>query len=208
VAGPRVCRYDSSMVDPARRRATYEDVLAAPPDKIAEIVDGVLELSPRPAKAHAIASSVLGEELGPPFRRGRGGPGGWILVDEPELHLGADVLVPDLAGWRRERMPVVRTELPYFTLAPDWLCEVLSPSTSKLDRARKLPIYARAEVRHVWLVDPLARTLEVLRLESGRWSILGTHADDARVRAEPFDAIELELGALWADVEPPASEPR
>ncbi len=137
------------------------------------------------------------------FRRGRGGPGGWIIIDEPELHLEGDVVVPDLAGWRRERMPIVTTEEAYFTLAPDWICEVLSPSTAKLDRAEKLPIYAAAGVKHVWLVEPLARTLEVYRLEATRWSLLDTYVDDARIRAEPFDAIELELGLLWSDVQLP-----
>src|SRR5690606_27523612 len=131
----------------------------------------------------------------------RGGPGGWILLFEPELHLEEDILVPDLAGWRRERLPVVPAE-PYLTLAPDWVCEVLSPSTSKLDRAAKLPAYAREQVRHVWLVDPLTRLLEVLRLESGRWSLLGTYSDSAKVRAEPFEVFELELAVLWADCEP------
>ena len=109
--------------------------------------------------------------------------------------------MPDLGGWRRERMPVLTTELPFFTLAPDWVCEVLSRSTNRSDRTEKLPIYARERVAHAWLVDPLDRTLEVLRLENGRWSILAVHRDDERVRAEPFDAIELELGVLWADVQ-------
>ena len=193
------------MVDAVKRRATYQDVLDAPEHKVAELIDGVLHVSPRPAKPHAMAATALSEELGPPFKRGRGGPGGWIIVFEPEIHFGADVLVPDLAGWRRERMPVVTTEEAYFTLAPDWICEVLSPSTRKLDRAEKLPIYAAAGVKHVWLVDPLARTLEIYRLEGTHWVLLATHADDARIRAEPFDAIELELGLLWADVQ--LSEP-
>jgi len=184
-----------------RRRATYEDVLAAPPEKVAEVVDGELYLSPRPAKPHTAAASALGEELGPAFKRGRGGPGGWILLDEPELHLIEDILVPDMAGWRRERMPVMTNELPYFDLAPDWACEVLSDSTRKLDRAKKVPIYARSGVKHVWLVDPIARTLEVLRLEREKYMIMATWADDARVRAEPFDAIELDLAVLWADVQ-------
>ncbi|HVY47067.1 MAG TPA: Uma2 family endonuclease [Minicystis sp.] len=196
------------MGAPAPRKATYADVLAAPRHQVAEIIDGELHLHPRPAKPHAAAATALGEELGPPFKRGRGGPGGWLLLDEPELHLGADILVPDLAGWRRERMPVITTDEPYFTLAPDWICEVLSPSTSRIDRAEKLPIYARERVGHAWLVDPLDRTLEVLRLENGRWSILAVHRDDERVRAEPFDAIELELGILWADVDLGAATPR
>lgn len=166
---------------------------------MAELIGGELRLRPRPAKPHAAAASALGEELGPPFKRGRGGPGGWILLDEPELHLAEDVLVPDLAGRRRERLPALDAE-PYFTLPPDWVCEVLSRSTSKTDRSEKLPIYAREAVRHAWLVDPIVRTLEVLRLEQGRWSILGVFRDEQIVRAEPFEALALELGILWADV--------
>jgi Uma2 family endonuclease len=184
-----------------RRRATYEDVLAAPPEKVAEVIDGELYLFPRPAKPHTAAASALGEELGPAFKRGRGGPGGWILLDEPELHMVEDILVPDLAGWRRERMPVMSADLPYFDLAPDWVCEVLSDATRKLDRAKKVPIYARSGVTNVWLVDPIARTLEVLRLEREKYVIMATWADDAKVRAEPFDAIELDLAILWADVQ-------
>ena len=134
------------------------------------------------------------------MKRDRGGPGGWILLFEPELHLGADIVVADLAGWRRERMPELTNEEPYFTLPPDWVCEVLSPSTGKTDRARKLPMYARDGVSHAWLVDPLLHMLEVLRLVEGRWSIVSTHVDDEKVRAEPFDAIELDLSILWADV--------
>ena len=107
-----------------------------------------------------------------------------------------DVVVPDIAGWRRERMPTIPS-VAYFTLAPDWLCEVLSPSTKAIDRRKKLPIYAREGVGHVWLVDPLLQTLEVLRLESERWSLVAAHEADAKVRAEPFDAIELALRALW-----------
>jgi Uma2 family endonuclease len=188
------------MVQPARRRATYEDVLAAPDHVVAEIIDGELMLSPRPAKPHAAATTALGEELGPPFKRGRGGPGGWILLFEPEVHLGGDVLVPDLGGWRRERMPVMTNDEAYFTVAPDWVCEVLSPSTAATDRAQKLPIYAREGVTHVWLVDPLQRTLEILRRAGERWLIVGVHRGEAKVRAEPFDAIELDLAILWADV--------
>jgi Uma2 family endonuclease len=188
------------MADPARRRATYQDVLDAPRHMVAEIIDGELRLQPRPAKPHAAAASTLGAEIVPPFQRGRGGPGGWIILDEPELHLGGDILVPDLAGWRRARLPFLTDEEPYFSLAPDWVCEVLSPRTGKADRAEKLPIYAREAVPYAWLVDPLLRTLEALRLESGRWLILEVWHDEARVRAEPFDAIELELGLLWADV--------
>jgi Uma2 family endonuclease len=186
------------MADPARRRATYADVLAVPAHLVAEVLFGVLYTQPRPAAAHTRAATHLGGELHGPFDRGRGGPGGWILLDEPELHLGEDILVPDLAGWRRERMTAFPFDAAYFTLAPDWICEVLSPSTTKIDRGDKLSIYARENVRHAWLLDPVAHTLEVLRLENGRWSILAVYKDDAVVRAEPFDAIELALSSLWA----------
>ena len=189
------------MADAGKKRATYDDVLAAPPHKVAEIVDGELILSPRPAARHAAAASVLSEELGPPFKRGRGGPGGWLIVYEPELHFASDVLVPDLAGWRRERMAVL-PDAPFMTLPPDWICEVLSPGSFRFDRKQKMPIYAEQGVRNAWLVDPVERTLEVFRLVEKRWLLLATFADDERVRAEPFDAIELELGLLWADVEP------
>ena len=156
------------MTEPATRRATYEDVLAAPEHMVAELLAGELHLHPRPAGPHSAAASALGEELGPPFKRGKGGPGGWIILDEPELHLGGEVLVPDLAGWRRTTMDHVGN-VPYFETRPDWVCEVLSPSTEKTDRAVKLPIYAREAVGHAWLVNPLVRTLEVLRLDQGLW---------------------------------------
>jgi Uma2 family endonuclease len=185
------------MGDPAKRRATYEDLLAVPEHLVAELINGALITNPRPAARHARASSSLGGELYGPFDRGKGGPGGWILLDEPELHLHGDVLVPDLAGWRRERMP----ELPdaaAFELAPDWVCEVLSPATAATDRAEKMPIYARERVPYLWLVDPIARTLEACRLEKDRWLLLGTWRDDARVRVDPFAELELELAGLWA----------
>jgi len=184
------------MVDAARRRATYDDVLAAPAHLVAELLDGELSLVPRPAMGHTVVASTLGAELGGPFQRGRGGPGGWWILDEPELHLAADVLVPDLAGWRRERMPEM-PRVPYFELAPDWVCEVLSPSTAGLDRVKKLGIYLREGVGYVWFVDPEGRTLEVFRREAQAYVVAQTFTGDDPVRAEPFDAIELELGLLW-----------
>lgn len=177
--------------------ATYDDLRALAPNLVGEIVGGVLHASPRPAFPHAAAASAIGEELGPPFKRGKGGPGGWVILDEPELHLADDVVVPDLAGWRRDRMPEM-PDTPFTTLAPDWLCEVLSPSTQKLDRGEKLPLYARERVTHVWLVDPRDQFLEVLRLDGETYRIVTTFTGDAKVRAEPFDAIELDLAILWA----------
>jgi Uma2 family endonuclease len=117
-------------------------------------------------------------------------------MDEPELHLGRDVLVPDLAGWKRSRLPMVPREA-FFSLAPDWVCEVLSPSTAALDRVRKKPVYAREGVEYVWFVDPVGRTLESFHLQEGRWVELGSWSGSDLVRAAPFDAIELELQALW-----------
>jgi len=184
------------MADTARRKATYEDVLAAPEHLVAEVIDGELYTHPRPAAPHAEAASVLGMDIGSAFHRGRGGPGGWIILVEPELHLDPNILVPDLAGWRRERLPEVPKEA-FITLAPDWVCEVLSPGTALLDRRRKMPIYARERVPHLWLVDPIVRSLEVYLLERERYVHLGTFGENERVRAVPFDAIELELEALW-----------
>jgi Uma2 family endonuclease len=139
---------------------------------------------------------VLGAELIGPFHIGRTGPGGWVILFEPELHLREDVLVPDVAGWRRERMPEIPNVVG-FELAPDWVCEVLSPSTKAVDRADKLPIYAREKTEHVWFVDPIVRTLEAFRLDGDTYRLAGTWRDEARVRLAPFDAIELELTNLW-----------
>src|SRR5579883_556917 len=150
------------MADPAKRRATYDDLLAVPPRFVAEIVDGILYANPRPAAPHARSMSRLGGDLMGPFDRGKDGPGGWVILDEPELHLQGDVVVPDIAGWRRERMPEVPAGA-YFDLAPDWVCEALSPSTAAIDRGEKMPVYLRERVAHVWLVDPAAKTHEVFR---------------------------------------------
>jgi Uma2 family endonuclease len=186
------------MGDTLRRKATSADLEQLPPDVVGEIIDGKLYVGPRPAFPHAEAASLLGAELIGPFHRGRGGPGGWRIVHEPNLRMDEDVLVPDLAGWRRERLPEPPRTGPV-TLAPDWVCEVLSPSTAAHDRSLKLPVYAHEGVRHVWLVDPQLHTLEVFRLEGSRYTLLVTHVGSARVRAEPFEAIELELGALWGE---------
>ncbi|HZR84053.1 MAG TPA: Uma2 family endonuclease [Candidatus Binatia bacterium] len=190
---------------PARRPATYEDLLAVPDNLVAEIVDGELFTSPRPAAPHAIAAAALGGDVLGPFNGPPGharGPGGWWILMEPELHFGPDVVVPDFAGWRRERLPRIE-DVPYFTLAPDWVCEVASPSTAALDRGRKMGVYARASVPNLWLVDPLARTVEVYRLTEhhGRpaWLLAVTHVGGETVRIEPFDAIELELARWWLE---------
>ena len=181
---------------PLKKGATYDDLRRVPDHYVAEMFDGELYASPRPAVPHARAATVLGTKLGDPFDSGLNGPGGWLILIEPELHFGNDVLVPHLTGWRRERLPALPNEA-YLTLAPDWICEVVSPSTEGIDRGCKLRIYAREGVTHAWLVDPLRRSLEVLTLESGTFGQLDEHHGDARVRSRPFDAIELELRSLW-----------
>lgn len=185
------------MTGSGRGRATYEDLLKVPDHFVAEIINGELVTSPRPASPHARAASSIGGELYGPFDRGRSGPGGWVILDEPELHLLGHVLVPDLAGWRRTRMPEM-PDATAFELAPDWVCEVLSPSTAAIDRADKVPIYAQAGIAHVWLADPLLKTLEVLRLVDGGYRLVTTARGDVKPRLEPFDAVELDLSALWS----------
>ena len=181
------------------RRATYQDVLNAPPHKVAEVISGTLHTHPKPAARHALASSILGGSLVNPFSRGSGGPGGRWIIDEPELHLGEDIVVPDLAGWRRETMPEY-PDAAYFTIAPDWTCEVLSPSTRRLDQSEKRDLYAREGVLHLWFVDPDAWTLEAFELRERQWLLLATLAGDVPVSLPPFDAITFPLDALWPEV--------
>lgn len=192
-----LCYTLEAMADPPRRRATSDDLKQVPSNLVAEIINGELVTSPRPAPRHARAASSLGGELYGPFDRGRGGPGGWIILDEPELHFHGDVLVPDLGGWRRERMPAL-PESSAFELAPDWVSEVLSPSTASVDRTQKLPIYARERVGHVWLIDPALQTLEVFRLDGASYRLVGAWRGDAVVQCEPFEALALRLADLWA----------
>jgi Uma2 family endonuclease len=199
MAMPPPGRYDRLMKAKERAPATYADLLQVPDHLVAEIVEGELIATPRPAARHAHAASAVAGELFGPFHRRPGtpgGPGGWWILFEPELHLGPDVLVPDLAGWRQERMPVV-PDVAFFEQPPDWVCEILSPRTERLDRRHKVALYARAEVGHLWLVNPVAKTLEIYRREGPHWLLLVTHAEDERVRAEPFDAVELELARWW-----------
>lgn len=184
-----------------KRRPTYADIEALPPEVDGEILAGELVVTPRTAPPHTRTASVLGGLLIPPFDLGRGGPGGWWIDDEPELALGTDPdydpVIPDLAGWRVDTMPEHPEGTAQYHVVPDWVCEVVSPKTARPDRVLKLPFYARSGVGHAWLVDPIARTLEVFRLEGGHYVLARTASEDDRVRAEPFDAVELDLSLLW-----------
>lgn len=177
--------------------ATYEDLLQVPDTMVAELIDGELYAWPRPAGPHTKAASVLGMIIGSAFHLGTTGPGGWWILDEPELHLAAgDVFVPDLAGWRCERMPHEPDD-HRFTVVPDWVCEVLSRSTERVDRVKKMPIYARNGVAYAWIVDVEQQFLEVKRLVDGVWTDIASFAGDVRVRAEPFGEIEVPMTLVW-----------
>ena len=187
-----------------RRRDTYADLEAVPAGKVAELLAGVRHVQPRPAPPHAATGATLVIAIGGPFQLGsNGGPGGWHIRYEPELHFsdptepGAiDVLIPDVAGWREERMPA-HPKTAWFAPAPDWICEVLSPSTKRFDRNEKLPIYAREGVPHTWLIDPAQQSVEVHGLIDGAYRKLVTADGAARVRMPPFKVLELDLSLLW-----------
>jgi Uma2 family endonuclease len=188
------------MADAARSNlhtASYADLEALPDHVNGEIIAGDLVVSPRPALRHARASSRLGARLGGPFDLGDNGPGGWQILFEPELHLGDDVVIPDLGGWRVERLPEVPDE-PWLSLAPDWVCEVASPSTAAIDRGPKREIYAREGVTHLWIVEPHAKTLEILRLADGVYFVAAVYSGDDVIHPEPFDALPFELAVLWS----------
>lgn len=184
------------------RDATYEDLMQVPENQVAEIIHGQLYVWPRPGGMHARFASALGMDIGPPYDRGRGGPGGWWILDEPEVHLSEHVLVPDLAGWRRERLPVIPRD-HIFTVPPDWVCEVLSPSTARVDRAKKLPIYVRHEVDYAWIVDPVIQTVEIMHRVTNHWIVEAVFGGDDVMRAAPFEEAVIDLASIWG---PPDSE--
>lgn len=185
------------MLNPKIRQATYADLQALPSNVVGEIVFGSLYAHARPSPKHGVTATELATELSSPFGRGRGGPGGWIFIVEPELHLGPNVVVPDIAGWKRDRLTPF-PDTAFISTPPDWLAEILSPSTQALDRTDKLSVYAEFGVGHCWYVDPLARTLEVLALASGKWTIAATFKDADTVAAPPFQAHSFSLDVLWA----------
>jgi len=187
------------MPEAAKKKATYDDLYSIPEDMTGQIIDGELIVTPRPSLEHSLASSCLGAALGPPYYHGRsGGPGGWVILDEPEIKFAESILVPDLVGWRKERFAGLK-QANWISIVPDWICEVLSPGTLRLDRVKKMALYGQHGVQHSWLIDPLAKTLEIFRLESGRWVLLGAFSEGDRVRAEPFQEIEIDLSVLWLE---------
>lgn len=188
-----------AMGQAAHGKTVYEALEALPEGVTGEILHGQLHTQPRPSGPHALAAFNLGGELRDPYTRGRGGPGGWWILIEPELHLirDAEVLVPDLAGWRRERMPEIPSD-QRFGVVPDWICEILSPATRSKDREIKMPIYARYGVAYAWLVDPEARSLEAYELRDGQWSRLAGYAAPEMVETAPFEAAAFRLADLWS----------
>ena len=194
------------MAEVTDKLATYADIEALPANVVGEILYGRLVTHPRPSLVHVYASSALGIELGGPFQRGRGGPGGWYILDEPEIHFGDHVVVPDMAGWKKERMSRL-PDTAAFHIVPDWVCEFLSPSTQRHDKGDKRDIYAEFGVPHLWYVDPIQRILEVFRLSGRDWIAGQTFFDDDPVQAPPFDAVTFSLGSLWDTPEAPDATP-
>ena len=182
---------------PAGQPATYADIEAAPEHLVAEIIDGELVTHPRPSFRHGGAAMALGTALTAPYQfRRDGGPGGWVFIIEPELRFDTQLLVPDLAGWRVERLVDIPEKGPV-SILPDWVCEVLSASTERRDRTVKRRIYAEAGVPFFWLVDPRHQSLDAFELVSGQWMLNGSWSSDDLVCAKPFDAIRFSLADLW-----------
>ncbi len=186
------------MIRTAKTHSLYDQLMNLPETLTGEILNGQLHTQPRPTGPHALTGSSLGDELVGPFQKGRGGPGGWWIIDEPEIHFVRDieVAVPDLAGWKRERMPAVPRD-HRFEVVPNWVCEILSPSTASKDREIKMPLYARHSVQYAWIVDPFRRSLEAMELKNGTWTLLGSFREEDLVAVAPFDAITIALSDLW-----------
>lgn len=186
------------MSDLAEKKATYVDLYNIPENTTGQIVNGELVVTPRPSTRHTLAGIAVSGKLVPPFHFGKDGPGGWVILYEHEIMLGENLLVPDFSGWRKERFPGV-PEKNWISVPPDWICEILSPGTARLDRVQKMPIYALHGAKYIWLIDPIMKTLEVFRLDSGKWVFLAAFADKDKVRAEPFDEIEIDLADFWME---------
>ncbi len=177
----------------------YTQLERLSPNMIGEIIDGQLYVHPRPAPKHILTTSSLGVSLGP-FQKGQSGPGGWWIFDEPEIHfvVKTEVVVPDLAGWKRERLPKM-PDTAYFAVVPDWVCEVLSPGNKEFDLEKKQLTYEKYGVAYYWIVDPIKKTLEVLVLQEGKYQLKGTFTGNEKINAVPFHEITMDLQYLWAE---------
>lgn len=184
------------MTDLAEKPASYQEIIDLPENMVGEIINGHLKTHPRPVPKHTLAASSIGDELVSPFQKGRGGPGGWWILDEPECHLEGNILVPDIAGWRKQKMPSL-PEAAWFEIVPDWICEILSQSTARLDRIIKMPLYAKLGVNHLWLIDPNLQTLEAYALLESNWSLIATFADNDEISIAPFAEHSFTLSVLW-----------
>ena len=184
------------MAEPAKKIVTYADIEALPEGVRGEIINGALYTHPRPNNRHSMVATALGGELLTPFQKGRGGPGGWVFMFEPEVMFGENLLVPDIVGWRRERLTTYPTT-NWIQVRPDWVCEATSPSTALRDRHFKREIYAHAGVPHYWIIDPRARILEVFQLENQKWTLFGTYSAGSDVAAPPFEAYSFPMDVLW-----------
>ncbi len=189
------------MAETAHKSATYVDIEALPEHVVGEILFGHLVTHPRPVRRHGGAGSALGALCTTTYEFGADGPGGWVFVDEPELHLGPHIVVRDIAGWRREHV-TEPADKPFFEVAPDWACEILSPSTEKYDKGDKRRINAHYAVQHMWHLDPRSKVLEVFALRDRNWLLTDTFIDEEVVNAPPVDQLTFSLGLLWPFDEP------
>jgi Uma2 family endonuclease len=188
------------MTKPSPSAPTLADLDALPPGIVGEIINGVLYTMTKPRMRHQRTSTGIGGDLRVPFDLGRGGPGGWWIVAEPGIELpNTPEISPDVAGWRRERMPEMPGDEP-IRVVPDWVCEILSKTTQRHDLLVKLPYYAEVGVAHAWTVDLEARVLTAHRLESRHWVTIGTYSNETEARIVPFDAVPLNVADWW----PPA----
>lgn len=190
-----------STTKPSTKPPTLADLDALPPGVVGEIIDGVLYTMTKPRMRHQRTMLKIGGGVAAPFDDGIGGPGGWWIIPEPGIELpDTPEIAPDVAGWRRDRMPEMPIDEP-IRIVPDWVCEILSPTTRRHDLLVKLPYYAKVGVAYHWLVDLEGRTVTAQRLDSGRWTTLGVYCDETDARIEPFDVVPLHVASWW----PPAA---
>jgi len=195
----------STTTKPSTKPPTLADLDALPPGIVGEIIDGVLYTMTKPRMRHQRTGTGISADLRGPFDLGRGGPGGWWIVTEPGIELpNTPEISPDVAGWRRERMPEMPGDEP-IRVVPDWVCEILSKNTRRHDQVVKMPYYAKIGVAYAWVADAEARVLVAYRLESGAWRVIGTYSNETEARIEPFDTVPVNVADWWPPVAPESS---